>query len=220
MIAAPVTAALLFDQTSAQVANIATASLAGLSSAAAFIVTFAWVASFNKTWWQCLLLASLAFVVSATLLQALALAPLLAAGLGCSAPWIAKAAMPRLTLPTTKVVIPKTELSLRLVGARLMAAVLIFGAATAPTWLSGLLIAWPITGSILPCFTQRLSGPNATVALLSGFSRGLVGFSVFFALLAWLLPLQSKWLAYGIAILCAACVALFLAKLFALKHGA
>jgi hypothetical protein len=213
MIAAPVTAALLFDQTGDQVASIAMATLSGLCASVVFIVTFAWVAAAHKTWWQCLALASMAFMAAATLLQWLGLAPIAAAALGCCAPWLAKAGMPKLALPTEKVSIPKAELTLRLIGATAMAAVLIFSAASTPAWLSGLLIAWPITGSILPCFTQRLSGPNATVALLSGFSRGLVGFSVFFAILAWLLPHQSKVMAYGLALLCAALTALVLARL-------
>ncbi len=50
--------------------------------------------------------------------------------------------------------------------------------------MSGLLLAIPITGNVLPCFTLPRHGVAATVALLSGFLRGLLGFLAFFTTLA------------------------------------
>jgi hypothetical protein len=212
MIAAPVTAALLIDHSAAQVSAIAFASASGLVATLGFISAFAWVARFHRAWWVCWLAAAAAFLGLAALLQFIALPLPVAVIVGCAAPWVARALMPRLAAPTKPPNIPASELILRLLGAFAMAAILILGAGQTAPWLSGLLIAWPITGSILPCFTQKLIGANATVALLSGFTRGLVGFSVFFVTLGLLLPSLHKAVAYAIALASAAAIAYLLAR--------
>jgi hypothetical protein len=207
MIAAPVTAALLLDHPSEQIARIALASLVGLSATLGFIVSFAWVASRGHKWWLCFAAAALSFFTLATVIRWLAMPTEISVLLGCLSPWVARFLMPRMAKPDGPPHIPSSELAFRIGGATVMAAALIVGAGSAPEWISGLLMAWPITGSILPAFTQHLSGPKATVALLAGFSRGLVGFSVFFLVLALLLSHLSKPLAYGIALLSAAVIA-------------
>jgi hypothetical protein len=212
MIAAPVTAALLIDYPAEHVASIAFATVGGLVATLAFIVAFGWVAKVKQAWWVCLCAAAIAFVGVASLLQTLRLPTMVLVALGFSAPWLARALLPRIAPPISAPVIPNAELLLRLIGAFVMAAVLILSAGNTPAWLSGLLIAWPITGSILPCFTQRLSGPNATVAFFSGFTRGLTGLAVFFCSLGFLLPLLSKPAAYAVAIGSAAVVASVLSR--------
>jgi hypothetical protein len=212
MIAAPVTAALLIDYPAEHVAAIAFATVRGLVATLAFIVTFAWVAKVKQPWWVCLCAAAVAFVGMALLVQVINFPSTLLVALGFSAPLLARVLLPRLTPPKSTPIIPSSELVLRLIGAFVMAAALLLSAGQTPAWLSGLLIAWPITGSILPCFTQRLSGPNATVAFFSGFTRGLTGLAVFFCILGFLLPLLSKIVAYGFALGSAALVAWVLAK--------
>ncbi len=46
-----------------------------------------------------------------------------------------------------------------------------------------LLLAVPIAGNVLPCFTLPRCGAAATVALPRGFVRGLSGFGAFFVAL-------------------------------------
>jgi hypothetical protein len=212
MIAAPVTAALLIDHPSAHVAAIAFASVGGLIATFGFIVAFAWVAKTNQPWWACLCAAFFAFIAIAFALQAINLPPTLSVTLGFFAPWLARASLPRLPSPKSAPIIPNTELGLRLLGAFVMAAALLLSAGQTAPWLSGLLIAWPITGAILPCFTQRLSGPSATVAFFSGFTRGLFGLAVFFCSLGFLLPILSKVSAYAISISSAAFISWLLAR--------
>jgi hypothetical protein len=218
MIAAPVTAALLIDYPAEHVAAIAFATLGGLVATLAFIVAFSWVAKVKQPWWICLCAAAIAFVGTASILQALSLPSMVLVALGFSAPWLARALLPQLAPPASAPAIPSAELLLRLIGAFVMAAALLLSAGQAPAWLSGLLIAWPITGSILPCFTQRISGPNATVAFFSGFTRGLTGLAVFFCSLGFLLPLFSKAAAYAFALLSAAFVAWVLARTASTRH--
>jgi hypothetical protein len=213
MIAAPVTGALLLDHPSAHVTAIAFASVAGLTATGGFIAAFAWVAKTGKPWWVCLLGAALAFLSIAFALQALDLSLPMAVALGIAAPWCARFTLPRVAAPSQTPNIPASELALRVSGAFVMAAALLLSAGKTPAWLSGLLIAWPITGSILPCFTQNLIGPNATVAFFSGFSRGLVGMCTFFCTLGFLLPMMHKGMAYATALLSAAIVAFALVKI-------
>jgi hypothetical protein len=212
MIAAPVTAALLIDHPATHVASIAFATVGGLVATLGFITAFAWAAKANQPWWVCLGAAALAFVAIGASITVLKMPTELSVALGFCAPLIARGLLPKLPAPKEVVTIPKAELTLRLGGAFVLAALLLFSAGNTQPWLSGLLIAWPITGSILPCFTQRLSGANATVAFFSGFSRGLVGLAVFFCCLGLTLPLVEKFTAYTFAIVCAALVAIWLAR--------
>jgi hypothetical protein len=224
MIAAPVTAALLIDHSAEHVASIAFATVGGLVATLAFIIAFSWTAKIKQPWCICLCAAAIAFIGMAalmqtllqTLLQALNLPTMVLVALGFCAPWLARALLPQLAPPNSAPVIPSAELILRLIGAFVMATALILSAGQTPAWLSGLLIAWPITGSILPCFTQRLSGPNATVAFFSGFTRGLTGLAVFFCILGFLLPVFSKVTAYALALGSAALVAWGLARRYEL----
>jgi hypothetical protein len=212
MIAAPVTAALLLDQSAITVSKIAYASVGSLPATLGFITGFAWVAKQGKAWWICLGSAAASFFLIAALLQFFSPPTFVSVAMGCSAPWLGAYLMPkRLTLSKLPA-IPRTELFLRIVGAAAMAGVLILGAANTPAWISGLLMAWPITGSILPVFTQKLSGPNATIALLFGFSRGLVGFSVFFTVLGGMLEIASKPVSFCTALTAAILVAALLVK--------
>jgi hypothetical protein len=213
MIAAPVTAALLIDHPAEHVAAIAFATVSGLVATLGFIVAFAWVAKINKPWWFCLACATATFVLVAVLLKTLELPTHLSVALGIAAPWFARFALPKIALPEQPPVIPSTELALRVLSAFVLAAALLFSAGQTPPWLSGLLIAWPITGSILPSFTQKIAGAKATIAFFSGFSRGLVGLATFFCVLGLLLPVTQKAAAYGVALLGAAIIAITLAKL-------
>jgi hypothetical protein len=213
MIAAPVTAALLIDHPAEHVAAIAFATVSGLLATAGFIVAFAWVAKTNKPWWYCLSSAALAFIAVAFVITALELPVILSVVFGVAAPWLARFSLPKIATPRQSPIIPSSELALRVIGAFVLASALLFSAGNTPPWLSGLLIAWPITGSILPCFTQKLAGANATIAFLSGFSRGLVGLATFFCVLGLLLPFMHQAVAYAIALLGAAIIAVTLAKL-------
>jgi hypothetical protein len=87
-----------------------------------------------------------------------------------------------------------------------MAWGLVRGASVLPAALSGLLLALPIAGNVLPCFTLPRYGAAATVSLVAGFARGVYGFVAFFialyAALAWLAPAAAyaaAWAAAGLA---------------------
>src|SRR5690606_22806165 len=91
-----------------------------------------------------------------------------------------------------------------------LAAAIILGADTLPARVSGLLLAFPITGSILPSFTLPAYGHPATVNLLRGFANGLIGFTAFFLCLPALLGAGASRAAAFLAALAAAVLAAWL----------
>jgi hypothetical protein len=58
--------------------------------------------------------------------------------------------------------------------------VITLGASAFGPKVSGILLGFPITASVLPVFTLVLYGADSTIRLLSGFLTGLVGFVVYF----------------------------------------
>ncbi|MBA2674082.1 MAG: hypothetical protein H0U68_10420, partial [Ramlibacter sp.] len=105
------------------------------------------------------------------------------------------------------VAVPRIEFVLRIVAALAMAATIILGADTLPPGISGLLLAVPITGSVLPWFTLPRYGAAATVALMGGFVQGLHGFVAFFLTLYLALGRLSGAAAFCLALVAAAATA-------------
>src|SRR5205085_3151203 len=99
--------------------------------------------------------------------------------------------------------IPRIELVLRIAAAVALAAAIMLGASALPAAISGLLLALPITGNVLPCFTLPRHGVDATVELLRGFVQGMFGFVAFFVVLHAALAALSALQAYALAWLAA-----------------
>lgn len=182
LIAAPITAMLLLDHDAAHVAEIAKATLSSVPGSIAFIVAFAW-SSRRMAWWLCLVMAAIAYVAvgSVTTMPGWPAATPFVAGL--VSPAVGLALMPRGEVQQVLPSVPNLEVFFRLLLATLLAAAVIVGAEHFPTRVSGLLLAWPINGTVLPSFTLPLYGHAATVVLLRGFATGLIGFVVFFCVL-------------------------------------
>jgi hypothetical protein len=161
---------------------IALATLACLPATILHIVTFAKAAP-RFRWPACLALALGLFTAAGLALSAIRLPPLAVCVLGVAAPavglWYAAHHVGR----PTPVAVPKAEFVLRIVAAVTMAAAIIVGAGALPPAVSGLLLAVPITGTVLPCFTLPRYGASATASLMTGFLQGLHGFAAFFVVL-------------------------------------
>jgi hypothetical protein len=76
--------------------------------------------------------------------------------------------------------IPMSEIFVRMGAALLLATIITVGARAFGPRVSGILLGFPITASVLPVFTLTLYGADATIRLLSGFLGGLIGFVVYF----------------------------------------
>lgn len=209
MIAGPIMGFVLASTPVDEVRAIALATLVCLPATVAHLVVFAWSAT-RWPWWASLALANVAFFGVGALLPLLAWPPALVCALALAALAIGRPLMPRLPVRHGAVEIPNIELACRVAAAMLVAWLIIRSAGVAPAAFSGLLLAVPITGNVLPCFTLPRYGDAATVALLRGFVRGLSGFGAFFVVLALGLGHAPAWAVYAAAWVAALAVAVSL----------
>ena len=200
VIVGPIIAILLIDLPAERVRTIALATLVCVPATLAHIVGFAHAAQ-RFAWPVCLALAMAVFGIVAMALSGVSWSPLAACSAAIGALVLAAALLPaRGTAPDAAVPVPASELWWRLGAALAIAATVMWGANHLPTALAGALLAFPISGSVLPCFTLPRHGPVATVRLLAGFVRGLRGFVGFFVALIVLLPLWPKAAAFAAAV--------------------
>ncbi|TXC66498.1 hypothetical protein FSC37_13530 [Piscinibacter aquaticus] len=209
MIAGPIMGFVLASTPIDDVRAIALATLVCLPATVAHLVVFAWSAT-RWPWWISLALANVAFFGIGALLPMLALPPAVVCALALAALALGRPLMPRLPVRHGAVDIPNIELACRVAAALFVARLIIRSAGVAPAAFSGLLLAVPITGNVLPCFTLPRYGDAATVALLRGFVRGLSGFGAFFIVLALGLGHAPAWGIYAAAWAAALAVAVSL----------
>lgn len=198
MIAGPIMGFVLASTPVQDVRAIALATLVCLPATVAHLVTFAWSGT-RLPWWLALALANVAFFGLGALMPVLGLTPAISCALAFAVLALGGMAMPRLRIAPGAVDIPHVELACRVAAAMFVAWLIMRSAGVAPAALSGLLLAVPITGNVLPCFTLPRYGAAATVALLRGFVRGLSGFCAFFVTQYVALGVLPSVLAYALA---------------------
>lgn len=203
MIAGPIVAVLLIDQPPATVAAIARATLASAPATVGFMVVFARCAD-RLPWAGCLAVSVAAFLAIGWGLSGLGAPAAVVAAIGLASPPVAMALMPPVRHLAGPVSVPRGEILMRMTAGVAVGGLILYGATHLPPRINGLLLAWPITGSILPCFTLPRYGRDATVALLRGFLNGLIGFMVFFVAITLLLETGSWAPLAFVAAFCAA----------------
>jgi hypothetical protein len=214
LIAGPIIIVLLLDHPTRFVAHISQATLTAVPAALSHIVCFAWM-SRRYHWSICLGCAALSFVLVGWLVTQPEIPSLVSVFLALAAPPLALCLMPKVgSAAAGGVTVPTSELLCRMLAALLMGALISQGSTYFSTRTSGLLLAWPITGSILPCFTLALYGHQATVNLLRGFANGLFGFVGFFLSMTLLFQFTEwKWLAFVSALFAALAATVLLHRL-------
>jgi hypothetical protein len=207
MIAAPIMGILLVDHSPVEVRAIALATLACVPATILHIVTFAAAAPL-ATWPVAVTAALAAYTVAGTVLTHTSFGPVVISVLALVAPGAGLWFAARHTGPGGPVHVPQFELVLRVAVAVGMAAAIILGADTLPPAVNGILLAVPITGTVLPCFTLQRYGAAATVSLMNGFLQGLHGFVAFFLALYWTLTRMNTALAFCVSLGAALAMAL------------
>lgn len=200
IVAGPIMAVLIIEQGSAFAIQTAIGTLITLPALAAYIVAFALLAQ-RYNWLVCLLGAWLAFFASAVpllLIAANAHQALTAAWAGLG---LAYFVTPNPKTPAGPVAVPRIEIALRIAAAVALMLIITYGAEVLGATLAGLLLSFPIGGSVLPAFTRALHGVDATEHLLRGFITGLIPFPLFFYGLAAGLPHAHPALAFATALL-------------------
>ena len=192
LVATPVMLVLTLQLPAATLEAIVAATLIAVPANVGYLVVWAWLAR-RFAWWGCLAGATFAFAAAG--LSIAAVAPSLlgswptALVFGIVLPVLSPAIGLRLMPPvpagerdgvTAGVRIPASEIVVRMTVAFLMGMALIAGAGTVTPSLSGLMMTWPVTGTVLPAFTLALHGRAAVIVLLRGSVRGLLGFCLFF----------------------------------------
>ena len=195
MIAGPIMGFVLWQEPAQAARAIALATVVCLPATAAHLLTFAWCAR-RWHWALAWLAANVVFLAVGSVLTQLPLPPPWAAVAATASLVVGRACMPSDRLAAGTVPIPRTELACRVAAAVALAWVIVRTAGVVPAALSGLLLALPITGNVLPCFTLPRHGAAATAALLAGFMRGLLGFLAFFVALVLLLEPAGNGPAY------------------------
>jgi hypothetical protein len=123
-------------------------------------------------------------------------------------------ALPRTAHSIGPVSIPRGEIMIRMVFALAIAASATLLAASLGTRVSGILLSFPISGTVLPAFTLALYGAAATNQLIRGFLLGLYGFALFFFVVATLLSSLGMVPTYLIAAVAAATLTLIITHLY------
>jgi len=212
VIVGPIIAMLLIDLPAERVRGIALATLVCEPAMLLHIVVFANAAR-RFRWPVCLALAVAAFLLAASLLTRLAWDAVAVALLAVASLALATRALPTSgAMADAPVVVPRSELGWRIGVALAIAASVMWGADHLPAAIAGALLAVPITGSVLPCFTLPRHGPQATARLLAGFVRGQSGFVAFFIVLIGLLPHAPKAVAFAAAVAAALAAPLVLRR--------
>ncbi len=206
MIGGPIVGLLMLDIGAERGRETCLATLRCHPALVAYLVTYAWAAR-RWHWPACLGAALAVFFVLGGLLMAIdgpqwsvVLLSVLAVVAGTRAATGLSVGL----APPARVTLPRAELWSRVGVAVVMAGLVIGGSTSLPVAAAGLLLAVPISGLVLPCFTLPRHGAAATVALLRGFVVGQIGFSAFFIALLALLPQVPGAPAWAVAMLVAA----------------
>jgi len=187
IIAAPIFAILLIEQTLDFCIRMAVATLVTLPGLAAYCVAFRWIA--HRAGWIATLLTSWAvfFAVAVPLsrLDVNAHEALAIAWVALFAAWFA---IPHPRSPAHPARVPKVEIALRIAAAVGLMLTITYGAQTFGPRTSGVLLSFPIGASVLPAFTRALHGIDASDHIMRGVITGLLPFPIFFYGLAVGLP--------------------------------
>jgi len=183
---------------------------------AAYYVVYAYV-SRRHGWATALAAGWAAFLVLSALLVAIAPPLPLAFALNLAVIYACLRALPAAPRLSGPAPIPNTELGVRMAAAFALAAILAYGATVFGPRISGILLTFPISGSVLPAFTRALHGWNAAVGLLGGFLKGLIGFATFFAVLAAVLASRGAVVGFVAATIAAIVAAWLLGRLAATR---
>ncbi len=200
LIAAPIVLFLSIDAPRAFIADLSWVTMTVAPAIGVHCFVYAWLARLRLPrkihWAVCLLCAWAACVSVEWFLSAAPLKGVAGAALALGEMLVLAALMPHARPNAQMPRIPAVEMAVRMGAALVIAAIVMLGAETFGPRVSGMLLAFPITASVLPVFTLYLYGADATIRLLSGFITGLTGFVAYFFAFASLVEAQGPATAF------------------------
>ncbi len=184
VISGPLLLFVALDAPLAFVADTAWTTMGASPAIGVHCLVYAWLARIPARhrlhWVLCLGGAWLAYLAAAVALSAAIVRGPAGLALAIGEMLLALALMPRPRTATGIPRIPASEIAIRMLAGLLIAAAVMLGSQAFGSRISGVLLAFPITASVLPVFTLALYGSDATVRLLAGFVTGLIGFVAYF----------------------------------------
>lgn len=188
-VAGPILVFFILEQGTAFGIRAIPGILTGVVSLVGFCYCYALVSK-RFTWLPTLLISYGAFVATALLLDSLRLSLWSVYGVAVLSILAALRYFPVAVVeaaPRQRAIPPTFDIPFRMLVATLFVlAITTLAKALGPTW-SGILTPFPIITSILAIFTHYLQGSHAAITILRGIMLGLVGFTTFLFLQAFLL---------------------------------
>ena len=194
----PISLFLALEQGPEFATHATSGSLCATAAQACFAVAYCRTA--QSGWGKALLAATVAFALSAGLLQGSALLQTALFVIDILVMALALIFIPKTTFKSSKLRPPRWDLPVRML---LIAALVVAVTLLAPfvgAGVSGILAAFPLMATILAVFAQRNHGPQAAQQVMRGMVAGSFSFAVFFWSLSLLLPRFSLLMAYAIAV--------------------
>lgn len=214
LIAGPISIYLALDPGPEFAAATGHAVLQCTSASAAHCLAFA-LAARRMGWIGSLACAWGTFLAVAWLITAAPMPFALAALCTIASLTLTLALMPRVSAGGGPVRIPQGEIVLRMLFALAIAAAATVLAADIGTRLAGILLTFPISGTVMPAFTRALYGADAAIQLLRGFVLGLFGFTAFFIIVPLALPALGIVVAYTLGSAAAIATTLIITRAYA-----
>lgn len=208
LISAPIVLFLAFSAPRAFIEETAWITMTVAPAVGAHCLVYAWLARLPLVRWfpresvqrwhwvLCILGAWTACISAEWVLSGMVIKGPLGALIAIGEMLLALALMPRPRTLAVAPAIPSTEIAVRMLVAVVIAGVIMLGAERFGPRVSGILLGFPITASVLPLFTLYLYGADATIRLLAGFVTGLMGFIVYFFVFASLVGPFGPWSAF------------------------
>ena len=199
-IAGPILLFFILEQGKAFGIQSIQGSMTGILALISFCFSYSAI-SRKLTWLPTLLLSYGVYTITAVTFNYLQLTLWVSYGvvLGC-----VLLALRLFPAPGNTTITPKRlpfDIPIRMLVATLFVLVITgLAAVLGPNW-SGILTPFPILTSILAIFTHTLQGSDATILTLRGLLIGLLGFTTFLFLQAFLLPEFSVAISFGLAFL-------------------
>ncbi|PHV13437.1 hypothetical protein [Chitinimonas sp. BJB300] len=213
LVGGPVVLALWLSQGSAFATQVTLAAPVGVWANIAYMLLMAY-ASARFAWYIAIPIGWLGYVLAGLLLNEMGLAHSLWFGLAVlPGLWFAAtrglpkpAALPRVAH------LPQIEIFTRMAAAAALVLSLTAVSSLFGPTLTGIFTGAPVAATVIPAFTFANAGRDALLLALRGFLTGLMGFTVFFYVLAYTIPLLDYW-AFLPALLAGVAVGLLATKM-------
>lgn len=184
VIAGPILLVLALQHGSAFASKAAVGVLLGMVGLAAFVLTYAAVAT-RGTWAPATAAAYAAFALVIVAMRPVSVGPVAAFLVACSALALTLLLLPRVPLMgQDQVPHPGWDLPFRAACTLALVVLITAVATTLGPRLSGLISAFPIITAVLTAFMHAQRGRDEAIRLLRGFTTGFFAYAVFCVIVA------------------------------------